>query len=179
MEKTMPTMNAYTRGGSPRAVTLTLIFLIVLASAFTMFDLVAGISLHLPWMLGGLGLGLVLGLLGTVGLGTRRRSALLLAYVLVLVGVRSLDWNARKSFLRDLYSIRVGMTRSQVDATMGKYLKGTGWPANSVANPNGAGELVVRGAEVYRHRNAGWGKSDWGLVRFEADRVTAVEFDPD
>jgi hypothetical protein len=90
-----------------------------------------------------------------------------------------LDWNSRKAFLRDLYSIRVGMPRSQVDAIMRGYMRGTGWPANTFATPKASGELVVPGAEVYRHTDDGWANADWGVVRFDADRVTAVEFHPD
>jgi hypothetical protein len=62
---------------------------------------------------------------------------------------------------------------------MEKHLKGTGWPVNPLAAPSGKGEMAFPGFVVYRHTNEGWGNSDWGLVRFEANRVAAVDFKPD
>jgi len=59
--------------------------------------------------------------------------ALLLSFTVVFAGLRCVNWNSRKPFLRVLYSIHVGMTRVQVDAIMGKYLKGTDWPVNPFA----------------------------------------------
>jgi hypothetical protein len=153
--------------------------MVVLLSAFVLVDYVVGVSLLWPWMLGGLGLLLVLGLLGTVGMRPRPRIALLVSFAAVFAAVRWVNWNSRKPFLRDLYSVHVGMTRSQVDAIMGKYLKRTGWPTNPFGPPSASGAMELPGAVVYRHTNEGWGNSDWGIVRFEANRVAAVDFHPD
>ena len=165
--------------GSRRSTVLTVVLLVVLLGAFALLDYVVGVSLLWPWMLCGLVFGLVLGLLGTIRMRPRPRIALLLSFAVVFAGLRCVNWNSRKSFLRDLYSIHVGMTRSQVDAIMGKYLKGTGWPATPFADPSASGELAFPGVVVYRRRNEGWGDSDWGLVRFEENRVAAVDFSPD
>jgi hypothetical protein len=164
---------------SSRPVVLTVVFLLVLLGAYALLDYVMGISLLWPWMFGGLALGFGLGLLGTIDVRPRARIALLLFFSVLFVGLRWVNWNSRKPFLRDLYSLRVGMTRSQVEATMGKYLKGTGWPANTVTDSSAKGELAFPGTLVYRHTNEGWGDSDWGMVEFAGGRVIRVEFSPD
>jgi hypothetical protein len=71
------------------------------------------------------------------------------------------------------------MAPNQVEAIMGKYLKGTAWPANTVADPSTRAELVFPGTIVYRHTNEGWGDSDWGMVEFAGGKVVKVEFSPD
>jgi hypothetical protein len=45
--------------------------------------------------------------------------------------------SSRQPFLKDLYSVQAGMSVAQVNGIMGKYKKGTGWPAN----PLNAGTL--------------------------------------
>jgi len=177
MEMLSTLTNASAR--SSRPVVLTVLFLVLLLGAFALLDYVVGISLLWPWMLGGLGLGLGLGLLGTIGMRSGPRLALLLTFAVAVAGVRWVNWNSRKPFLRDLYSLRVGMTPSQVEAVMGKYLKGTGWPANAGEDPTARGELSFPGTLVYRHTNKGWGNSDWGMVEFSDGQVVKVDFSPD
>jgi hypothetical protein len=111
---------------SSRPVILTVFFLLLLVGAFAVLDSFVGISLLWPWMLGGLGVGIGLGLLGTIGIRFAPRVVLLLTFAVAFAGLRWVNWNSRKPFLRDLYSVRVGMTPSQVEAIMGKYLQGTG-----------------------------------------------------
>jgi hypothetical protein len=98
-----------------------------------------------------------------------------------LIAVRFVDWNSRKSFLRDFYSLQEGMTREQVDQTMSSYMKGVGG-----GPPNSQGQYVydeqgevVTGWVTYRHTNEGWGDSDWGVVTLEDSRVVRLEFLPD
>jgi hypothetical protein len=107
------------------------------------------------------------------------RLALLLTLAVAFGGLRWVNWNSRKPFLRDPYSVRVGMAPSQVEAIMGKYLRGTGWPPNTVADRSAKGELAFPGTVVYRHTNEGWGDSDWGMVEFAGGKVVNVEFSPD
>jgi hypothetical protein len=177
----MEMLSALTKASarSSRPVVLTVVFLMLLLAAFALFDYMAGVSLLWPWMLGLLAMGLGLGVLGTIDVPARPRGVVLLLFAVVFVGLRWVNWNSRKPFLRDLYSVRVGMTPSQVEAIMGKYLKGTGWPANTVADPSARGELTLPGTVVYRHTNEGWADSDWGMVEFAGGKVVRVEFSPD
>jgi hypothetical protein len=39
--------------------------------------------------------------------------------------------------------------------------------------------VSAEGRINYRHTTEGWGDSDWGLVTFQAGRVSQVEFLPD
>jgi hypothetical protein len=48
-----------------------------------------------------------------------RRSQLVLT-------IRTINWNSRKPFLRDLYRIKEGMTAAQVEQIMGNYTTGGG-----------------------------------------------------
>lgn len=83
----------------------------------------------------------------------------------LIIGLRFVDWNSRKPFLRDLLSIRQGMTYAEVDAVMGKYIH----------EP----ESQTKDSVVYRHTNEGWGDSDCGFVSFSDGNVVAVEFSHD
>jgi hypothetical protein len=96
--------------------------------------------------------------------------ALALACIAFLVATYFISWNSLKPFLRDLDHVEVGMSPAEVEAIMGNYIHGTGWP-----NPATGGELVLRGAVVYRHSN----NSDWGIVTFRDGRVVKVEFSAD
>jgi len=103
--------------------------------------------------------------------------------VIVLLGMRFVDWNSRKPFLRDLYRIKEGMTAVQVDQIMGDYMTGG---AVSLGNPGIRldGRLLEQGAQAtgmisYRHTNEGWGNSDFGEVTFVNGRVVNVHFSPD
>ncbi|WP_144370167.1 hypothetical protein [Myxococcus stipitatus] len=101
--------------------------------------------------------------------------------------MRWVDWDSRKPFLRDRYSVQRGMPLEQVDAIMGHAIAGTGWPENPLTKagtPIGAlaaepRELQLGDSRVYRHTHEGWGNSDWGVVRFREGRVVEVAFLPD
>ncbi|WP_338864803.1 hypothetical protein [Myxococcus stipitatus] len=125
-----------------------------------------------------------LAILSTRSAPARVRWGTAVLLLLLCMGMRWLDWDSRKPFMRDLSSVRPGMTVEQVEAIMGRYLRGTGWPENPFTRGNApgdfrAGELQVADSRVYRHTNEGWGNSDWGVVRFEAGRVVDVTFSPD
>ena len=103
--------------------------------------------------------------------------------VVIFVGMRFVDWNSRKPFLRDLYRIKNGMTAAQVDQIMGDYMTGG---AVSLGNPGIRldGRLLEQGERAtgmiaYRHTDEGWGNSDFGEVTFVSGRVVNVHFSPD
>jgi len=103
--------------------------------------------------------------------------------VIVLLGMRLVDWNSRKPFLRDLYRIKKGMTAAQVDQIMGGYMTGG---AVSPGNPGIRldGRLLEEGEHAtgmicYRHTTEGWRNSDFGEVTFVNGRVVNVHFSPD
>jgi hypothetical protein len=108
--------------------------------------------------------------------GRRLKAAAIAVIAVAVVAVRFVDWNSRKPFVRDYSMLHAGMTVGEVDAVMGKWIHGTGWPASMEP---GAGELEIQGAIVFRHTNEGWGDSDWAIVRFERGRVAAVDFSSD
>lgn len=131
----------------------------------------------------------------------RRPSVLKFAFytllVLSLAMLYFVPWNSRKPFLRDFGKIRIGMTVTEVEAIMGNYMKGTGWPAIPGATSSAgtltevgsgitmttsstpSGELVIQDSITYRHSNDGAFNSDWGVVKFRNGRVVGKTFMPD
>jgi hypothetical protein len=164
-----------------RRAVLTGVLLTELAGAFVMIDLFVGVSLLLPWLTGCLALGLALGLLGTVGVPTKMRVALLVSFALILIAVRWANWDSRKTFLRDLYSIHSGMTRTQVDGVMRTHMRESTHAVSPGAPPSSGGDGVRDDIVIYRHTNEGRddGNADWGIVKFELDKVVSVDFSPD
>jgi len=128
---------------------------------------------------------------------TRIKFGIFAGLIVCLATLYVVPWNSRKPFLRDLDKVQIGMTVNQVEAIMGRYMKGTGWPAVPGSNsPTGqlvevgsgitmatsnspSGELVIQDSVTYRHSNDGAFNSDWGVVRFKNGRVVAKEFMPD
>jgi membrane protein implicated in regulation of membrane protease activity len=123
------------------------------------------------------------------------------AFVVVsaLIGLLYLvPWTSRKPFLRDLYSIEIGMDEAQVRQIMDGYIEGTGWPVRvpgatqdvqQVIDPMGggtyataptaAGEMGIADSIVFRHSTDAHFNSDWGIVKFQDGRVVDVSFSPD
>ena len=132
-------------------------------------------------------------------LAAQRPQVMAFAVVSTLIGVLYLvPWTSRKPFLRDLYSIEVGMDEAQVRQIMAGYIEGTGWPARApgatqdvqqVIDPMGggtyatartaAGDMGVVDSIVFRHSTDAHFNSDWGIVKFQARRVVHVSFSPD
>jgi hypothetical protein len=116
-------------------------------------------------------------------------------FLALLIILHAVPWNSRKGFVRDLDRVRIGMTAEEVDAIMGKYMKGTGWPAgpettahvltevnsgnvtNTYTTPEG--ELGIQDSVVYRHSNGAEFNSDWGVVTLKDGRVVRTHFSPD
>jgi hypothetical protein len=178
-----------------RHLLLPTLFLGLLLGAFALTDWMTGLSLSWPWTLGVLGVGLGLGYGGSRGAARVPRAVILGAFALAVVSLPWVEWDSRKPFLRDLYSIEPGMDRPQVESLMGKYLRGTGFPAHPLgfggslqdvgsgrtySTATGAnGQLELVDSVVYRHTHEGWGNADWGIVRFQQGRVVEVSFSPD
>ena len=94
-------------------------------------------------------------------------NALILALYLV-------PWSSRKPFLRDLFSIRPGMTMAEAERIMAGYKRGTGWKV-----PGTNQEFAPDGAIVFRHSDDGLFNADWGVVTIVNGKVVDVRFDPD
>jgi len=128
---------------------------------------------------------------------TLLKSSFYVALLLALVILYLVPWNSRKPFLRDLEKVKTGMTVAEVEAIMGGYMKGTGWPAMpdsgsstgqltevgsgiTMSTSNSpSGELVIQDSITYRHSNDGAFNSDWGIVTFKDGKVVARTFMPD
>ncbi len=79
----------------------------------------------------------------------------------------------RKQFLRDLDTIKLGMSESEVRRIMGDYSEGTGWNFPAANGP--AQELTIQDSIVFRHNDS----ADWGIVTFKDGLVSNVQFSPD
>ena len=148
-------------------------------SAFLILDILGSVSLYFRFAAIYTAFWVLAGALLLYGRPIRDKLLILGLFVIVLFSVRFIDWNSRKPFLKDFYSIKEGMTAAQVEQIMGDYMKGGGRPLNSPQTEiNERGEIVT-GTSTYRHTNEGWGDSDWGVVTFEDGRVVQTEFLPD
>jgi hypothetical protein len=121
----------------------------------------------------------LVGVLLLHGRPTREKVLILALLVVVLFSVRFIDWNSRKPFLRDLHSIREGMTPVQVEQIMGRYMQSGGRPLASPDTEVDERGQIVTGTVTYRHTDEGWGDSDWGVVTYKDGRVVKTEFLPD
>jgi hypothetical protein len=109
------------------------------------------------------------------------------AVVLVLAFV---PWHPRKRFVWDLHSVEPGMTVDEVEAVMGRYMKGAGkkWAVPGVSEalvvapafPAADERAHATGTMTYRWDDSDGGyDSDWGQVTFADGRVVEVRFLPD
>jgi hypothetical protein len=122
-----------------------------------------------------------LGALGSLlgrRLGRGLRLAILALCCTATVAVRYVDWNSRKPFLRDLFSVRTGMSRADVERVMGPYAHVPQVYADRPPLP-GSSTMQSEAPLAYRHTTAGWGDSDVGVVHFSGGRVVSVQFYPD
>lgn len=127
------------------------------------------------------------------------RIGALVAVIAVIATLYLVEWTTRKPFLRDLDRVRVGMTETEVRGIMGRYMEGTGWPANPFDTSTNAtstltdvgsgsqystttspsGQMAIRDSLTFRHSNDGAFNSDWGIVSLSSGRVVRVDFLPD
>ena len=165
--------NAWTQEARVRYAVFALLAVLAL-SIFLVFDLLGSASLY--WRFVGVYAGFWV-LAGVLLLPSRPlglKLGILAVLVLVLFALRTVDWNSRKPFLRDLYSVAEGMTAAQVESSMGEYIRSDG--DNVRYDPSGQ---ILAGTVTFRHTDEGWGDSDWGVVTFEDGRVVEVQFLPD
>jgi hypothetical protein len=150
-------------------------FLVWIAvSTFLVLDLAGSVSLY-PLFFSIYAGGTVLVVWVLLGPRPAREKALVAILLLaILFSVRSVDWNSRKPFLRDLRRVKVGMTEKEATQLLDDYRS----EAGSLTRRDGQG-TTISGTVSYRHTTEGWGNSDIGLLTFEHGRVVEVEFLPD
>jgi hypothetical protein len=151
---------------------------VVVISVYAIFDVLAAVSLDLRVNLITL---VSLLIVGAVLLRNRSGQGKLwwaLLAALVLFTISRIDWNSRKPFLRDLNTIQLGMSVTEVEDIMGEYLDENGADSN---NSTGSllGDSTIDDTRVFRHTDLGWGDSDWGVVTFNGGKVVDVYFSPD
>lgn len=101
-------------------------------------------------------------------------------------------YDTRHAFLADLSKLKVGYTKEQVEKIMGKYLRGTNWPASGKditipdtkrkkfeVDTSKTDQLTLKNCDVYRHSNEGKYDSDWGIVCYQNDLVEYIDFAAD
>jgi hypothetical protein len=162
-----------------RYLFLTFIFWIAL-SIFLVCDLAISVSVYFKFTIIYAGFWALVGALFLHDRPLREKISVLSLFLIVVFSTRFVNWNSRKPFLKDLYSIQEGMTPAQVEQIMGSYWIGgeSPFPNGPETERNEQGEIVTGGI-TYLHTDEGWGNSDWGVVIFEHGRVVRVEFLPD
>jgi hypothetical protein len=156
-----------------------IILLVMAAGLYILADRYLAISVLLMPALAYCGFWAVLGFVLFHTRSMRQRFLLALLIFSLILPVRFIDWDSRKPFLKDLYQVHVGMTEAQVDQIMGNYIRGSGWPTNPNPDVAGVAELAIANSVIYRHTDAGWGDSDWGIVTYRNGRVVDVRYSPD
>jgi hypothetical protein len=141
---------------------------------FVTFDLLGSASLYWRFVVFYAGFWVLVGVLVLPARPWVTKIIVLASLVAVLLWVRAIDWNSRKPFLRDLYSVDEGMTVEQVDRIMNEYMRSTGQDA--VFDEEGR---ILAGTVTYRHTDEGWGDSDWGIVTLKDGRAVQIRFLPD
>ena len=109
------------------------------------------------------------------GIRVTAKLILLTSGLAMILSVRFLDWNSQKPFIRDLLTVRSGMTRPEVEAIMGRYLRPE-WEDSTDDSYHG---IDPNGLVVYRPSHEAAYNADWGIVRFKNGRVDGVEFSSD
>lgn len=95
-------------------------------SVFFILDLSGSVSLYFRFVAIYVALWVLVGALLLYDRPRREKLLILGLFVIVLFSVRFIDWNSRKPFLKDFYSIKEGMTVTQVKRIMGNYRIGGG-----------------------------------------------------
>jgi hypothetical protein len=109
------------------------------------------------------------------GIPVTTKLVLLAAGLTMIISVRFLDGNSQKPFIRDLLTVRSGMTRPEVDGIMGRYLRPE-WEDSTDDLYHG---IDPNGLVVYRPSHEAAYNADWGIVRFKDGKVFSVEFSSD
>jgi hypothetical protein len=103
----------------------------------------------------------------------RKRLTIIPLTIILILSLKYLDWNSRKPFLQDLYSVKTGMTGAEVKKIMGKYDR-----HGILVDPK-INELLTPDFTVevsFHHTSEGYGNADIGRVWFQNGKVIQVEF---
>jgi len=142
----------------------------VALTAFCLFERLLPVSV-LPFSTGACGiLWLLAGNWTMRRLRLQGRTTLLAIGLLISLGIRFVDWNTQKPFIRDLLSVRVGMTRPEVERIMGRYPRPE-WSSSGEDSYHG---IQPDDTIVYRPSH-GVVYADWGVVKFTDGKVTVVD----
>jgi hypothetical protein len=91
-----------------------------------------------------------------------------------------IPWTTRKPFLRDLYSIKPGMTLAEVHRIMAGYKVMAGYKEGTgIVMPGSTQQFSPAHSIVFRHSDTAEFNSDWGIVRFLDGKVVDIDFSPD
>ena len=90
---------------------------------------------------------------------------------------------SRDNFLADFQRVHAGMTESQVELALGKYMRGSRY-VKTLSLRELAAETAPASAgpplcESYRHSTDGLWNADVGTVCYQEGKVVSTEFDPD
>jgi hypothetical protein len=143
-------------------------------SAFLIMDLAGSVSLYLGFTLAYAVCSILAGVLILHSRPMREKLLAVILFAAVLLSIRSIHWNSRKPFLKDLARVRVGTPVAQVEGLMEDYMPGTG----TFTEVDAQGR-VVAGTITYRHTAEGWGNSDAAVLTISGGRVVEVDFLPD
>lgn len=101
-------------------------------------------------------------------------------------------YDSRYTFLADLDKVKIGFSKNDVEKIMGKYFKGTNWPASGKqitipgtkrekfeVDTTKTDQLTLKYCDVYRHSNEGKYDSDWGIICYKDGSVDYVDFAAD
>ena len=120
-----------------------------------------------------------------------------LTFMVAMIALYVTPWSLRRQFIRDLASIRIGMTEDEANHIMMRYIRGTGWPAPPSFNGKSASTIIVPrngttdvyGIEggrdhelkldksvVFRYSNDRLHNGDWGIITVSTGHVVSVKY---
>ena len=161
-------------GSRTNRLALFILLLWAALSILFIFDLLGAASLYPIFVAIYAGFWTLVGALLLYDRPLREKGLALVLFLIAVFSLRFVNWNSRKPFLRDLYRIDEGMTYPQVERMMKGYER-------SLGNDTRVDEQgqPVSGSIAYTHTDAAWGNSDIGLVTFENEHVTEIQYLPD
>lgn len=118
-------------------------------------------------------LGAIVGYWVFKSLAVKNRLTLLCLLLCLVLATEYLDWNPRKSLLRDMYRVRRGMTVAEVERIMDGHIKGYNQPENLARDFGGEGLIVYIGG------TGGSYNADIGEITILDGKVEGVEFSHD
>jgi hypothetical protein len=152
---------------------------IVVVSVYSIFDVLAAVSLDIRFNLITLASLLIVGAILLRNRSKQEKIWWALFAALVIFTISRIDWNTRKPFLRDLNSIEMGMSTDDVENIMAGYIQANDGANKPSSESSLSGDSSSSDTLVFRHTNLGWGDSDWGIVTFKEEKVVEVYFSPD